>query len=296
MKINLSTFLSFTLLAFTSQSIALGSNLPKATIQTRVLELKAMSDILSYPAIARAKADATLVSEADGIVTKIFVKLGESVEKNKTIMLIERVDPVYKYTPFKVLAPLTGQISKIEQSEGSQVSRGQNLIQIMDVSQIKLVAEVPGRDLSYLKPGIKGVWFENKNSDSIKTHSLKLNQMTPSIDDLTGTAKLELTPESSEGAPHLLPGQIVRVQFEVNTRNAISIPDHSISYKGNSPFVRLLQTVEGKSLAKQTLVTLGRKTNGMVEVLEGLKHSDVLIERSSRYLADGEVVEAPKTQ
>jgi multidrug efflux pump subunit AcrA (membrane-fusion protein) len=286
-----SPFILISLITVFSPALSFGSNLPKASIQTRVIELKPLSDILSYPAIARAKAEATLSSEADGIVTKIFVKLGESVQKGKVIMLIERVDPVYKYTPFKVLAPLAGQVSKLEHSEGSQVSRGQALVQIMDISQIKLIAEVPGRDLPHLKPGMNGAWFENQSMSVAKTHALTLHQMTPSIDDLTGTAKLELLPENTPNAPAILPGQIVRVQFEVNTRNAVSIPDHSISYKGSAPFVRLLQTVEGKTLAKQTLVTLGRKTNGMVEVLDGLKHDDVLIERSSRYLSDGEAVE-----
>ena len=58
-------------------------------------------------------------------------------------------------------------------------------------------------------------------------------------------------------------------------------------YRGGDTFVRLVG--EG-SKAKLVAVRLGRKTRGNVEILSGLAEKSSIVERTSRYVADGEEV------
>jgi len=84
-----------------------------------------------------------------------------------------------------------------------------------------------------------------------------------------------------------LPGSIARVTFKANVRQGISISDTAITYRGKDPFVRVV--TNGK--AKLVAVVLGRKQAGTVEILKGLKPGDDVVERTSKFVADGESVE-----
>ncbi len=280
-----------TLIAF---STAFASNLPKASVQTKKLTKQILSDTLVYPAIVRPKSESQINADTEGTLTKLLVKLGQSVKKGQTLLLIERVDPIYRYTPYKVIAPVSGQVSRLDLSTGTQVARGQRLLEIVDLNEIKLTAEVPGRDLPFLTTEVQGRIVSAGATDDPNAAKLRISQSMPVLDALTGTAQIEML--LLEKPKALSPGQIVKVEFKVNAHEGILIPDHAISYKGNEPFVRVLQdspTGPNVKLAKQISVKLGKKSRGFVEVLSGLNDSDLLVERASRYLAESEAVEIP---
>jgi multidrug efflux pump subunit AcrA (membrane-fusion protein) len=199
---------------------------------------------------------------------------------------------VYQYAPVTVISPVAGVVSLVEVTEGTQVARGQRLATITDPAQIRLVAEVPSPDLPFVHLGTTGEFRLDPQSPAL---ALRVTGVSPFVDPATGTASCELElvgaksaadGKENQAAASLRPGQVGQIAFRAGAHPGIQVPDYAIVYKGAGTFVRLLES--GKS--HQISVTLGHKQRGRVELLTGARADAVLIERASRFVADGEAV------
>jgi membrane fusion protein (multidrug efflux system) len=256
-----------------------------AVVFTRVVKSQELFDRLTYPARVTPQVSTTILAETDGIVSRILAPLGQRVKKGQKIMTITHTDPVYRYSPTPVFAPVSGVMSTVDVTEGTQVATTQKLALVTDPSKIRITVEVPAMDLSLLSRGMTGD-FKLQNMD--KPISIRIKGISPFVDSATGTATCELEIVSAPGnsAPVIPQGVIGQVSFKANDRKGISIAEDAIFYKGADPFIRIV--VDGK--AKQVPVVLGKRNRGMVEILKGLEDGSKLVERTSRYISDDEAV------
>jgi multidrug efflux pump subunit AcrA (membrane-fusion protein) len=253
-----------------------------AIVFTSVLKQIELFDQLSYPGRVVSKVNTTVLSEADGVVSRIFAPLGKSVRRRERVLEITHTDPVYQYAPVMMTSPVSGVVSSVQVTEGTQVAKGQPLATITDPAQIRLIVEVPSPDLPYVHPGTLGEFRLDPQSAPL---AARITGVSPFVDPSTGTASCELE-LAGKDASQLRPGQVGQIAFKAGAHQGIQIPDYAIVYKGGKTFVRLLDG--GK--AKQVAVTLGHKQRGQVELLSGAAEKAVLIERASRFVADGEAV------
>jgi len=302
--LNHSYFILGAFAAFTATfaSAAVEAPKPPATVFARTVKAEELFDRLTYPARVTPKISTTILSETDGIVSKIFAPLGQAVRKNQKIMTITHTDPVYQYAPTPIFASVSGVVSSVEVTEGTQVAKGEKLALVTDPTQIRITVEVPAMDLAMLRRGMIGE-FKLPNLD--EPVSVTIKGISPFVDPATGTATCELdvekpakvTKASAAAAatistgPSLPPGLIGQVDLKANDRKGISIPEFAVFYKGTEPFVRVIEN--GK--AKQVSVSLGRRSRGNVEVLKGLSDGAKLVERTSRYIMDDEVVKVEES-
>lgn len=258
----------------------------KPVVFTSKLADAELSEMLTYPARVEPRIKASVVAEADGVVTKIIAPLGSSVRAKAPLLVIRNTDPIYRYSPMQVSSTVDGVVSRVEVTEGSRVSRGDKLILVTDPEQVRVAVEITAQDVASIKPGMTA---ELKMPGSDVAVPLKVKGISPFVDPATGTASCELELSKIKDQAHRMPplGLIGRVFFRVNVRHGISIPDAAITYRGKDPYVRIV--ANGK--AKLVPVVIGRKESGMVEVTKGLQSGDELIERASGFVADGEAVE-----
>ena len=194
---------------------------------------------------------------------------------------------MYQYAPVLELSPVTGVVSGLEVTEGTQVTKGERLASVTDPAQLRLTVEIPALDLSYFASLKQGEF--HVGGEDTKTISAKITGLSPFVDPATGTATCELE-VGKDDARGLSPGVSGLLRFKAGLRQGFSVPDYAIVYKGSDTFVRVVEN--GK--AKQLPVTLGRKSRGIVEITQGLYDNATLIERSSRFIADGEDVTVQK--
>ena len=114
--------------------------------------------------------------------------------------------------------------------------------------------------------------------------SIRVSGISPFVDPATGTALAQLDFFHKD---HILsPGVQGQVSFKANEHSGFLIPDSAVVYKGKDSFIRLIENQK----IKQVQVVLGLKQRGNVEVLKGLSENAELVERASRFVADGEAV------
>jgi multidrug efflux pump subunit AcrA (membrane-fusion protein) len=258
------------------------SEKPKGIVFVHKTEAAPIFDQLIYPAKVIPQVNTVILAETDGIVTKIFAPLGQSVKNRQRMMLISHTDPIYQYAPMAVVASINGVVSSMDVTEGTQVIKGQRLAAVTDPKKIKISIEVPAQDLAFLTRGMLG---EFRPMGSTAQVPVKIRGLSPFIDPATGTASCEIEVDGKDKTL-LTPGLLGQASFKANQHEGISIPDYALFYKGSDTYVRV---IEGDR-AKQVPVVLGRRQRGFVEITKGLAANALLVERASRYVGDGEAV------
>ena len=256
------------------------SALQKAIVTVKLLESRELFDLYSYPAVILSKIQSQLISEIDGIVKSVPAPLGKTVKRDEALVVLRNTDPIYQYSQFILRSPINGVVSQLEVSPGTQVVKGSKIGFVTDPVQKKLQIEVPALDLPAFKGVEKAEFIPDGQKDSIP---VKLVGLSPLVNPQTGTAVGEL---EFARPIEFSPGTLGQVKFKLNSRSSLSAPEHAILYKGAQPYVRVLEN--GK--AKHVTVTLGRRQLGEIEILSGLQTNQQLIERASRFVADGEEV------
>ncbi|MBC7690844.1 MAG: HlyD family efflux transporter periplasmic adaptor subunit [Methylotenera sp.] len=255
---------------------------PPATVSVIQIKKVELSESLLYPARVVPKVNSVILAETDGVISKIQSPLGQSVSSGARILTISHTDPVYQFAPFRVNSPISGVVSSLEVTEGTQVSKGQRLGAVTDPKKVRFNIEIPASDLAYVSRGMKGV-FQIAGRDEVVP--VVIRGVSPFVDPATGTASGELEPDGKSAL--VSPGLVGQVSFKANLHQGFSIPEHAIIYKGDATFVRLVK--DGKTLL--TPVKLGRRQRGTFEITGGLEVGMSVIERASRYIADGDAVQ-----
>jgi multidrug efflux pump subunit AcrA (membrane-fusion protein) len=281
--VSLALFLALSASPFTSSSSSFAETAPPAaTVFGKSVTSELYSDELTYPARVVPKINSNVLADSDGVVTKIPAVLGQKVSARQTLVIITHTDPVYQYAPMKVLSPISGVVSAINVAEGTQVNRGEKLASVTDPKKLRVVIEVPAEDLDSLKKGIPAEFRISGRPDPI---AVKLQGVSPFVDPSTGTATCEFDVDSSRSS--LAPGIVGRIVMSVHQRKGIRIPEYAVLYRGQSPYARIYEN--GK--VRYSTLKLGKKQEGFIEILSGIKEKEMVIERASRFIADGESVQ-----
>lgn len=241
-------------------------------------------EVLTYPARVVPKVNANVLSESEGVVTKIHAPLGSRVVRGQKLLTVKHTDPVYQYAPVNITAPVTGVVSLVDVSEGSLIAKGQRVATVTDPNQIRVSVEIAAADLAAIRAGLTG---ELKLPGLTDPVAVRVRGVSPFVDPATGTASCELeTTTAPNTTSPIAPGIVGQVLFKVNNHQGFSLPDHAIVYKGGETFVRVVENDKAKYMP----VKLGRRSRGLVEIATGLQEGAKVIERASAYISEGEKV------
>jgi HlyD family secretion protein len=96
-----------------------------------------------------------------------------------------------------------------------------------------------------------------------------------------GSIRIALKPGSPVRA-----GNFARGEIELVRREGVAVPVSAVLYAGADAF---LQCVEGGKVETRT-VTLGTRTDDMVEIASGLSAGEEVVSRAGTFVADGDLV------
>jgi hypothetical protein len=260
------------------------------TVQVKpyTVQLTNSIDTLVYPARIESQISAVVLAQAEGTVTDI-APLGSILKKGQRILKVQQSDPVYQFAPVRVLAPVSGVLTSLEVTEGSQINKGQRLALITDPAKIRVTVEVAGRDIQKIKIGMKG---EFRPSESVENLAVTVEAFSPVISSSTGTSTCILSLDKKKKTIPNLIGDIGRVTLSLQQKAKILVPETAIVYRGADPFVRIIEN----QIAKYRSVTLGSRGDGKIEILTGVKLKEIIVERAAAFVADNAAVEIEKTE
>jgi RND family efflux transporter MFP subunit len=184
-------------------------------------------------------------------------------------------------TDSTLTAPFAGRVRERHATPGQFLGTGAPVVTIVKVNPLRLRLSIPEREAAAVKPGLAvRVLLEG---DPV-VHAGRVARISPAIEETSRTLSIEAEVANPTGT--LRPGAFANAEVVTESAElAILIPDTALaSFAG----VDKVFVVTGGKAAERR-VTLGRRHEGQVEVLTGLKVGESVVAVPGN-LIDGETV------
>lgn len=167
----------------------------------------------------------------------------------------------------EVRAPFGGVVTKRHVEEGDVALVGQPLISGMSLERLRVAVDVPERLLGAVRrQGRARVYLDEAGGQVLETDRFTV---FPYADPTTNTVRLRIPlPEGAHEDLAVLPGMLVKVGFDVGSRERLVVPAQAVVYRSEVTAVYVVRP-DGDVALRQ--VRLGRRSGEMMEILAGLE-------------------------
>jgi len=207
----------------------------------------------------------------------------ESLERNKSALLTQA-------GKMKIKAPFSGIIDEIFPKKGELASPQLPVIRLVNLNQVYVEADVTETYLPYIKVGNEViVKFPSINKEVKSKISQVGNVINPN--NRSFKTKIQVNNKDRMIKPNLL-ADIRIADFE---KEGIVIPSNLIQKdkEGNS-FVFVVKNEDGVDKAHKTIIKIANEYNHQSLIAEGLNKDDLLINKGSLIVKDGDLIEIAK--
>ena len=169
----------------------------------------------------------------------------------------------------EIRAPFNGIIGLKNVSEGSYISVGTSIANVLQIDPVKIDFSISERYASYIQKGVKVIF----NIDGIKEDiEGEVYAVEPKIDMNTRTIQVRAICPNKKTT--IFPGAFARIQVLLkNIDDAIMIPTEAVIPELRGKKVYLIKN----GLAKPVMIETGVRTSAKVQVLTGLQYGDTII-------------------
>lgn len=186
---------------------------------------------------------------------------------------------------YVIKSPINGTVDEVPVKEGDMSSPGMNGIRVVSKDKLKAQAKLGESYLGKVKQGDDVKLVFAGGTDSIST---KLTYVAQAVDPVSRSFLVEVKLPATGNLHPNMSAQMKIANYQ--KAGAIVVPV-SVIQKTNEGEV-VFVTEGGK--AREAVIQTGRNSNGMVEVLGGLKAGDQIVIAGFEELENGEAVEVAK--
>jgi len=186
----------------------------------------------------------------------------------------------------KLRSPINGVLNERFADKGEFAPPGVPVAHIVNLGTIKILAEIPEREAGAVSLGATArISVEAVGTDTLTG---KVNFVGSSVSPNNRTLPVEIV--IANPGLRLKPEMVARVQIVRSRRaGAILISDNLVQQVDRN---RLVVFVEKNGRAEERVVKVGARRGNMVEVLEGLKAGDRVVEAGYQKLVNGQLIHA----
>jgi membrane fusion protein (multidrug efflux system) len=249
------------------------------TTSVAVEEVKIDSINKIYPAtsVIEAKKSYNVVSKTDGILNDIFFKESSFVEKGDKLFSILSTSSIGEIL---ITAPFNGYVGITDYKIGDKLKNGDLLLTLDDMSSMKAFIYLPEKILPQISKNIKYIassklFPEQKYFGVISNIDQRVNR-----DSRTIRAYAIIDNKNK----NLRPGLLLNIDIVLDEiKDTMLIPEESVLTSKDYSYVFVID----EDVAKLKKVNLGITSNGMIQILSGLKSNDKVVTLGHEKLKDG---------
>lgn len=250
---------------------------------TLLLELDT-PDLAAQAAGLRGQADAAMADAerqrqllAEGIAAKREVD--ERVAAAQALQA-QAVAAEALHRRASVRSPLVGIVAQLLVREGTRVSAGDPLVEVIDPAQVYAAASLPASALAGIRPG-EPVLLHLEGGEA--DWPAEVESVGATVDSLSNTGQVLVRPRRSD--PMLRPGLGVTVRVRTGVhRGVLVVPASALVFVGNTP---TLFAVGPDSVAHAREVTVVARSGERIEVTGAIAAGDRVVTVGGYGLPDG---------
>ena len=185
-----------------------------------------------------------------------------------------------------IRAPFNGTIDEVFVEKGQVVSASpQGLMRIVNLSNMYVSTTVPETYIGKLKVGtMVDVYLTSLG----KTYKGKVRQVGSFINPNNRSFGIEVAVPNPENL--LRPNQVAKLKIiDYTNKAAITVPTNVVQEDGEGhKFVYTVEGSNGKTgTAKKVIVTLGKSSDNLTEILSGLSADDIIVTEGANTVSEG---------
>ncbi len=175
----------------------------------------------------------------------------------------------------RIYAPFDGVVGLRNISPGELVEAGDDLIEIIDLTPVKVDFTIPERHFAQLKPG----QTISARAEAYPDRSFigEVRFVSPRIDPISRAAQARAFVLNEDFA--LRPGMLLLVELNFGSTQVLTVPESALSPIGDQQFI---YRVNAEGLAERVPVKIGRRQKGIAEILEGLEVGETIVTHGHR--------------
>ena len=177
-------------------------------------------------------------------------------------------------------APDAGVISKRLVQPGQVVAAGSELLRLIRQGRLEWRAELAEAELARVKPGDR-IQLNTRDGTAVIG---QVRAVSPGVDANTRTGTVYADLPDPQG---LQPGTFLQGRIDTGIGQGLTVPAAAVVQRDGHPNVF---TVDAKGIAHRVRIRTGAIADGQVEVLDGVKAGDQVVEQGAGFLADGDSV------
>jgi len=186
-----------------------------------------------------------------------------------------------------IRAPFDGRLGMRNVSLGALVQPATVITTLDDMDPMKVDFTVPSTALQSLQSGT-AIIAESRALQGQVFHGV-VTTIDTRIDPLTRSILLRATIANPEG--RLIPGMLMSVTVHQHEREAIVVPEESVTQKRDQHFITLVKEDDTAELRQ---VQIGQRRDGVVEISDGLAAGEWVVVRGMGFVRSGQAVTISK--
>ncbi|HEY9878917.1 MAG TPA: efflux RND transporter periplasmic adaptor subunit [Leptolyngbyaceae cyanobacterium] len=185
-------------------------------------------------------------------------------------------------------APLAGVVLQRLVEPGDFLQAGQPVLELGNFSEVEVQIQVSDRDRALFSLGQP----VQVKLDAFPKEALtgRITRISPVADSASRLIPIEITVPNPEGK--IGSGLLARVTVSANPNTPILVPESALETgEASDNTVFVVATAGETPTVEPRTVRLGQRSNGQVEILDGLKPGESYVIRSNQPLQPGQAVE-----
>ncbi len=268
-----------------------------------------LKDYLEFGGDVNAKTNIDILPDTAGRIVEVRVRVGDSVERNQVIALVDPSRPGMNYESSPVKAPISGTVTSLSIVAGSMVSPQLSTGKVSKMDSLEITTNVPERYVSKIREGLEA--YLRFDAYPGETFRARVTEVSPVLDTSSRTMSVKLVQVQSD--PRIKAGMFARIKLITDTRtNIVKIPDTAVVSRFGESFVFVVtetpdaaaedssandssatDNTDGADSAaasfrvRKQIVVPGIRVDDKIEILSGLTAGEEVVIRGQSLLEDG---------
>ncbi len=263
------------------------------TVRTTTLRDEKWSRFLSASGSIIPWQEAIISAQIQGLrIAEVLVSVGDRVKQGDVLVTLDNVArssdvaDVARSMQGRIVAPDSGIISLANANVGSSLQPGVELFRLIRQGRMEWRADLTADELMLIR---KGMTAEISVGES-RIIQGSVRAISPTVNMQTRFGSVYVTLPDSTG---IIAGAFARGTFDISAgkRSLQSLSQSAVMQRGSQTYVLV---VDINNVVHERRVTVGQRNGDRIEIKQGLKANELVVESGGAFLTDGDVVKVLK--
>ncbi len=263
---------------------------PALTVRTTVMREEKWARILVANGSIVPWQEAIISAQVQGLrISEVKASIGDHVKQGDVLLTLDNFIRTGNETDApqaRIVAPDSGIISAVDANVGSLPQSGSELFRLIRKGRLEWRPELTAEELMLIR---KGMTAEIELGEGRFVKGV-VRAISPSVDMKTRYGYALVALPDSEG---IVAGAFVRGTFDISSGKRIlqTLPQSAVMQRGSLMYVLV---VGADNHVHERTVTIGQRHGDRIQIRQGLKAGETVVESGGSFLTEGDVVQIVK--